>query len=244
MSFLLTEKKNVFDLLPLIVLLLFLIYFSEVASAQEQIRIQNNSAVGDEQSQDQTIPWIGLDRTLNLTREIANELGLKEPIGVLVLKVFPKSPAQEAGIMEGNTWTNIEGIDVKLGGDVILKADNQTITDSYRFERLLQDKEIGDNLRLTTFRDGQIREINVTVSSKPGPLYESASNYANPANVDFSSYENTELGIGIDYPSNWEVEDYERPDTINFRSLPEHSDDSARDYLRIDVVQGYGFERA
>ena len=124
MNFLLTERKKcLYNLLPLVVSLLFLIYFSEVANAQEQDKVQNTSTVGDNQ--------------------------------------------------------------------------NQTI---------------------------------------PGPLYENSSVYANPANVYFSSYENIELGIEIEYPSNWEIGEYEEPNSVYFRSLPEYEADRTRDYLRIDVI--------
>ena len=70
-----------------------------------------------------------------------------------------------------------------------------------------------------------------------GSLYEEASVYAYPTNVTFSIYQNIELGIEkIEYPVNWDIEDNERPNTITFHSLPEHSDDIAREYLRISVV--------
>ena len=114
-------------------------------------------------------------------------------------------------------------MDVKLGGDAILKADNVTITNRTHFERLIRDnKSIGDNLKLTILRDSQIKEIDLIVGSKPGPLYDDAFTYASPANVNFSYYENIELGIEIKYPSRWEIIDYQKPNSITFSSLPEY----------------------
>lgn len=225
------------DVLPLFLFVLFFIYVCGVANAQEHIEFQNTSTVGDNQSQ--SIPWIGLGRTINVTEGIANELGMNEPIGVLVTKVFPESPAHEAGIVEGQNWESVDGIDIKLGGDVILRADNETIKDRNHFEKLLRDKAIGDNLKLTIYRDSRIQEIDLTVSSKPGLLHEQASIYANPANVKFSFYQNIELGLEIEYPLNWDIVDYERPHSVTFRSLPEYSDDIGREYLRINVGDGF-----
>lgn len=228
-------ETNYITLLPLFVLLLFIIYSPEMASAQQSGKFRDISTAVD--NHEQSIPWIGIDTTIDVTEDIANELGMKEPLGVLVMKVSPESPAQEAGILEGNYWTSIEGIDVKLGGDVILKVDNETITDTYSFETSLQDKLVGDNLKLTIFRDGQTKEINFTISSRPGPIYENSSAFANPENVNFSSYANLELGFKIEYPSSWGIEDYHTPNSVIFRSLPEYSVDNAQDYLRIDVVE-------
>ena len=67
--------------------------------------------------------------------------------------------------------------------------------------------------------------------------------YTNPVNVAFSSYDKIDLGldsgIEIDYPMNWEVVDYERPNSITFRSLPENSNDTGREYLRIDSSSSF-----
>jgi YVTN family beta-propeller protein len=175
---------------------------------------------------------------------LKNILGMNEPKGVLVTEIFPNSPAEKAGIIEGSRFYFINGRDVKIGGDVIVKADNKIITNRNDFEKLLIDKNIGDNLTLMVFRNGQLKEINVTATSKPGLLYENASTYTNPSNITFSTYENINLGIKINYPLNWDIVDYEKPDSVLFRSLIEDKDDIGREYLRLDTIDNsYGIFR-
>ena len=89
-------------------------------------------------------------------------------------------------------------------------------------------QEQGKILDTSTIGDNQNRIM-------PGPLYDNSSVYANPANVNFSSYENLELGIETEYPSNWDIDDYPSLYSVYFYSLPEHSNDTLRDFLRIDV---------
>jgi DNA-binding beta-propeller fold protein YncE len=92
------------------------------------------------------------------------------------------------------------------------------IANAQEQDKILGTSTIGDNRNQTM----------------PGPLYDNSSVYANPANVNFSSYENLELGIETEYPSNWDIDDYSSLYSVYFYSLPEHSNDT-RDFLRIDV---------
>ena len=53
---------------------------------------------------------------------------------------------------------------MKLGGDIILKVDNMDITKYYTaiLPNIEKEKKIGDNIKLTVFRNGQIKAINMT----------------------------------------------------------------------------------
>ena len=76
--------------------------------------------------------------------------------------------------------------------------------------------------------------INITVGSKPGFKYISSSDYTNPTNVNFSSYEDFDLGIQLQYPSNWEKTTVEGG-SITFRSMPEDISDTTREYVKLYV---------
>lgn len=54
-------------------------------------------------------------------------LGLKERNGLLVTRVTPGSPADRAGILAGNSLDNIDGKEIVIGGDVILKIDGNSL---------------------------------------------------------------------------------------------------------------------
>jgi len=96
-----------------------------------------------------------------MTPGIAERLGLEEPRGFLVMEVVAGSPAEAAGIRGGDEDATIDGVPVKLGGDVIVSIDNQTVRKIDDILVYLQrEKSVGDELQLTILRDGQ--ELNVT----------------------------------------------------------------------------------
>ena len=198
------QKVYVILLILFIALLSFVIYNLQVANA-----IQDD--------QNQTRPWVGI-KGINITKEIANELKISEPRGVLVTGVIFNSPTEN----------------LVLPGDIILKADNITITNKDKLESVIRDKKVGDSLKLIILRDTQEQVINIMVGSRPGLKYISSLEYTNPNSVNFSSYEDFELGIQMKYPSNWENETTQFG-TITFRSMPENINDTARDYLKLYV---------
>jgi len=112
-------------------------------------------------------PWLGLSGT-NITPEIANVIGLKEPRGFLVVDVISGSPAEKAGIHGGEQLTSINGSQIPLGGDVIEKIDNKTIRKIDDVLVYLEtEKSIGDNVKISVFRDGQIQKINLILVARP-----------------------------------------------------------------------------
>lgn len=112
-------------------------------------------------------PWLGLSGT-NITPEIANVIGLKEPRGFLVIDVISGSPAEKAGIHGGEQLTSINGSQIPLGGDVIEKIDNKTIRKIDDVLVYLEtEKSIGDNVKISVFREGQIQKINLILVARP-----------------------------------------------------------------------------
>ena len=112
-------------------------------------------------------PWLGVSGT-NMTPEIAEAIGLGEPRGFLVIDTAPGGPADSAGVQGGDTPTQVGGREIELGGDVILAIDDKAvrkIDDVLGY--LQQATEVGETVRLTVWRDGQIIEINVTLGARP-----------------------------------------------------------------------------
>ncbi|MBX2998130.1 MAG: trypsin-like peptidase domain-containing protein [Caldilineaceae bacterium] len=91
--------------------------------------------------------------------------------GAYVSQVLPGTPAARAGLRGGSerTNTNLSGIcPEQRGGDLILAIDDQPVT---RFDDILIYLERytspGDRVILTVIRDGQEREIAVTLTARP-----------------------------------------------------------------------------
>jgi S1-C subfamily serine protease len=112
-------------------------------------------------------PWLGVAGR-DMTPGIADRLGLDEPRGFLVMDVVTGSPAEKAGIQRGNEDTVIDGIPIKLGGDVIIAVDNNTVR---KIDDILayveMKKSVGDDLKLTILREGQMMEVIATLSARP-----------------------------------------------------------------------------
>lgn len=112
-------------------------------------------------------PWLGVAGR-DMTPGIAERLGLEEPRGFLVMEVVPGSPAEQAGIRAGTQDATVDGILVRLGGDVIIGIDNQTVRKIDDILVYLQrEKSVGDELLLTILRDGQEMQITTTLGARP-----------------------------------------------------------------------------
>ena len=112
-------------------------------------------------------PWLGVAGR-DMTPGIAELLGIDEPRGFLVMDVVAGSPAEKAGLKRGNEDTVIDGIPIKLGGDVIIAVDNNTVR---KIDDILayveMKKSVGDDLKLTILREGQTMEVIATLAARP-----------------------------------------------------------------------------
>ncbi len=112
-------------------------------------------------------PWLGV-AGMDMTPGIASRLGLDEPRGFLVMDVVSGSPAEKAGIQRGEEDAVIDGISMKLGGDVILAIDNNTVRKIDDILAYIEiEKSVGDDLKLTILRGGQTMEVIATLSARP-----------------------------------------------------------------------------
>ncbi len=95
--------------------------------------------------------WLGV-HVQNVTDEIAESLGLKEPKGALVANVTPDSPAAASGIQPS---------------DVILKFDGQPVDNMRSLPRAVAATPIGKAVPVELLRKGQTLDVTVTVGRLP-----------------------------------------------------------------------------
>ncbi len=91
--------------------------------------------------------WLGV-KVQSLTDDLAETYGVKENTGALVAGVTPDSPAQKAGIVEG---------------DIILKFDGKDVTTMRGLPRLVAQTPIGKDVDVEVIRKGQKRSFRVAV---------------------------------------------------------------------------------
>jgi S1-C subfamily serine protease len=118
-------------------------------------------------------PWIGVSGT-TLVSDIAKRMDLPEDQrGVLVVDVVPDSPAEKAGLLGSDRVAEIDGQEVRFGGDVITQIDKQAIKDFEDLTAYLaRFTEAGQKVSLTVIRDGSEEALDLTLSVRPAEQQE------------------------------------------------------------------------
>jgi S1-C subfamily serine protease len=111
-------------------------------------------------------PYLGITSQEEITLLMAEALDLPQAIGAYVLEVRSGSPADKAGVLAGNQPTSLSG--VYGGGDLIIGVDGREVRvfgDLLTY--LMTSKSPGDSIVLTVLRDGQQKEVTVTLGKRP-----------------------------------------------------------------------------
>ena len=107
-------------------------------------------------------PFIGI-QLQDLTSELAKQFGLKSTSGVLISTVEPNSPAQKAGLKNG---------------DVIIKLDNKSINSSGSLVGQIAAKKVGDNVTLVVMRDKKEVSVKVTLAKMDATALASTQSFS------------------------------------------------------------------
>ncbi|MBI2066537.1 MAG: DegQ family serine endoprotease [Deltaproteobacteria bacterium] len=119
-----------------------------------------------------TRAWLGVG-IQELTPELAESFGLKEPKGALVGNVFPNSPADKAGLK---------------AGDIVTEFDGNKILDSHALPNLVAHLPVGKESIMKVLRDGKEKELKV----KLGEMEEGEKQAA-----ESTSTTSGELGLAV-----------------------------------------------
>ena len=112
--------------------------------------------------------WLGITGA-SLTLDLNEAMNLSpDQRGALVIQVASGSPSDNAGVQGGQNQATINGDQVNVGGDVITAVDGQPVAgmDSV-IDYLFTSKQPGDKITLTVLRDGQQKDIVVTLGQRP-----------------------------------------------------------------------------
>jgi S1-C subfamily serine protease len=99
--------------------------------------------------------------------QLAEKLGLDTNFGGLVSTVVPGGPAEEAGLQGGDEELNFQAGEYTTGGDVILQVDSQDIVGPNDLARVISAHRPGDKVTVTVLRDGDRKQLNVTLGKRP-----------------------------------------------------------------------------
>jgi len=121
--------------------------------------------------------WSGIDG-LVVMGDMAKALNLPQPAGVLVQRIGDGSIGSRLGINPGSVRATIRGMDILLGGDVILSVNNIAIIDprstqsvgslasDENYEKIYNSVAAlrpGDPLVVTVFREGKVLKLTTTI---------------------------------------------------------------------------------
>ena len=105
--------------------------------------------------------WLGVS-IQEVTPELAKSFGLKEKKGALVAQVVSGSPAEKAGIEQG---------------DVIVEFDGKNVADSKDLPRMVASTPVGKDVTIKLSRDGKVldRQVKVGEMEEKGEVAKTPS---------------------------------------------------------------------
>jgi S1-C subfamily serine protease len=109
-----------------------------------------------------------------ITPQLAEVVNLPTKEGVLIASVEPGGPAAKAGLKGGSTEATIDGEAVTLGGDVIIEADGQKITNMEQIIELVSQKKVGEEMTVKYLRDGKEQTATVKLGKRPAKVEEAS----------------------------------------------------------------------
>lgn len=95
--------------------------------------------------------WLGI-LIQDVNRELAESFGMKQPMGAVVLKVLPDSPAEKAGFKEG---------------DVVVEFAGKTIHRQSDLPLAVSTHPVGKAARVKIIREGKTRYLDVKTGELP-----------------------------------------------------------------------------
>ncbi len=95
--------------------------------------------------------WLGI-LIQDVTRELAESFGMEKPIGALVARVLPDSPAQQAGFEVG---------------DIIVEYNGREVETSSALPPMVGSTRVGSKVKVKIIRNGKPRTLKVTISELP-----------------------------------------------------------------------------
>src|SRR5207245_4011403 len=100
------------------------------------------------------------DLIQELTQDLAKQFGVSETKGVLISDVLSDSPARRARLERG---------------DVLIEFDGRAVETPTQFRNLVAQTPIGKKVHVRLIRNGQTKELDVTIGEQPKTMAQAES---------------------------------------------------------------------
>jgi S1-C subfamily serine protease len=99
--------------------------------------------------------------------QLSHHLGFDTDYGGLIAKVVPGGPADQAGLKGADHTIHFQASPVRVGGDVILAVNGKKVVGPSDLSIFISQYKPGDHVTLEILRDGQHKNIDVTLGTRP-----------------------------------------------------------------------------
>jgi S1-C subfamily serine protease len=107
-------------------------------------------------------PALGI-RTIPISSELADQMGLAADYGLLIVQVVPGGSADSAGLRGGTERAYLGNIPINIGGDLIVAIDGQKVEDQQDLAQVMNNHRAGDAVKVTIYRGKKKLDMNVTL---------------------------------------------------------------------------------
>jgi len=125
--------------------------------------------------------WLGV-KIQTVSDDIANNLSLDKARGALVIDVSKGSPADLAGIVDG---------------DIILKFDGKNIESMHKLPRIVADTQIGKIVKVQIWRKNQIKYLEIKTAELKESVAENEDQEPKKSNKQQSDTATRLLGLDV-----------------------------------------------
>jgi S1-C subfamily serine protease len=107
-------------------------------------------------------PALGV-RTIPVSTDLADELGLPADYGLLIVQVTPGGSADLAGLHAGSERAYLGSTPITLGGDLIVAIDDQKVEDEQDLAQMMNNHRAGDTVKITIYRNKKKMDVSVAL---------------------------------------------------------------------------------
>ena len=107
-------------------------------------------------------PALGI-RTIPITPELAEQMGLAADYGLLIVQAVQGGAADHAGLRGGSERAYLGNVPIMLGGDLIVAIDGEKVDDQQTLSQMMNNHRAGDTVKITIFRGKKQLDVTVTL---------------------------------------------------------------------------------